>query len=493
MRRALAGLMALLVIALVGFGGDLGNWSNDGTTSYSSAIVVQNVSDTAATVQITYQTPCDPTTPDYEVTVPPGTTQTVNVNEAFPGPWASSAVVSSDVPIVATSNIVWSDPSGGTQWAAHAGATPGLSQTWYLAEGSTYGGFQSYIAIQNPNDGPAQIDITYMTPGGTHAGPSVTVSPISQTEVNMADTLPDWSSISAVVTSDVPVVAQLSTYWNAGSSTASTMGTTMPSDMWYFAEGSTTQSSEFETWFLLQNPGPTAATVDVTYIANGSQTVGPTLDVPAMTHTVFNAADTLPDQAHFSAIVTSDIPIVAIQSNRWKAPHGHGYASTVGQPATANDWFFPSARPNPGASTSIAVQNVGTTSANVNIIYSTGSGAIDGSSLALDPFTRDSISLPESVDGSTSFSVTVTADQPILATQGSYWETGSGVHQSLYFGVVQSSTTWYVPITPHPPSLIMQNSTSDDPGTVSDRDGDGVPDNEDFCPDFPGSAATNGC
>ena len=32
-----------------------------------------------------------------------------------------------------------------------------------------------------------------------------------------------------------------------------------------------------------------------------------------------------------------------------------------------------------------------------------------------------------------------------------------------------------------------------EPGAAADRDGDGVPDDEDFCPDWPGSAATSGC
>jgi len=30
-------------------------------------------------------------------------------------------------------------------------------------------------------------------------------------------------------------------------------------------------------------------------------------------------------------------------------------------------------------------------------------------------------------------------------------------------------------------------------GSSSDRDGDGVPDDEDFCPDWPGSETTHGC
>ena len=28
---------------------------------------------------------------------------------------------------------------------------------------------------------------------------------------------------------------------------------------------------------------------------------------------------------------------------------------------------------------------------------------------------------------------------------------------------------------------------------VNDRDGDGIPDKEDYCPDYPGNRETNGC
>jgi hypothetical protein len=37
------------------------------------------------------------------------------------------------------------------------------------------------------------------------------------------------------------------------------------------------------------------------------------------------------------------------------------------------------------------------------------------------------------------------------------------------------------------------NAVSSSPGSNADRDGDGVPDNEDFCPDWPGSPETSGC
>jgi len=43
---------------------------------------------------------------------------------------------------------------------------------WYLAEGSTAGGFETWVLVQNPNDTPANVTLTFMTPGGTVAGPS---------------------------------------------------------------------------------------------------------------------------------------------------------------------------------------------------------------------------------------------------------------------------------------------------------------------------------
>ncbi len=488
MRRTLAGLMMIVLVGMIGFSGNLENWSNDGTYAYSSVIVVQNVSATAATVQVTYQTPCDPTTPDYELTVAPGTRATVNVNDAFPGPWGSAAIVTSDVPVVASQTYLWSDPSGGTQWASHSGGTPEPSTTWYLAEGSTYGGFESYILVQNPGEQSAQVELTYMTPGGTHEGQTIAIDPIGRMEINVADTLPDSSSISTVVTSDVPVVVQLSAYWNGGASTASSMGVTTPAMTWYLAEGSTTGG--FETWIMVQNPGEADANVTVTYISDGDQHPGPTVNVAPMTHDRFNVADTFPDQAHFATIVTSDVPVVAVQSMTWDS-HG-GYDSTIGVTTPATQWYVPVARSHGGANTWFAVQNVGSTSTDVRVTYMTDTGTVDGPNLSLDPFARDSVSLPESVGDEINFSVVITSDQPILAQHGTYWETGAGVHQDLYFYTTTPATSWYLPTTPHNPSQLGPESDSD-PSISDDRDGDGVPDVDDYCPDYPGSPAANGC
>lgn len=498
-RATIAGLLVILLVAAVGLGGNLDEWANDGTYDYASAIVVQNVSGTAAVVNITYQTPCDPTTPDYTLTVPGYGRQTVNVNDAFPGPWGSAAIVSSDAPVVAVQNYRWEELGVGTQWAANSGGVTTPSTTWYLAEGSTWGGFETWVLVQNPNPEPASVSVTYMTPGGTHSGPSFTMEPVTQTQISIADTVKDWSSITATVTSDNPVIAQMQTTWNEGTSTAASMGTPAPAHTWYLAEGNTADWSGFETWILVQNPGSTPADVSVTYIAEGSEHPGPNLTVSPMTHDKFNVADTLPDQPHFAAVVTSDQPIVAVQSITWNDEKGHD--ATMGVTAPSDQWVFPVAKPFSSMSTWLAVQNTGSSSTTVQISYVSDSGTYDGPDLALDPFGRDSISLPETVESSTGYSVIVNSDQPIVAVQGTYWETTYGMHRDLNFGTPFPAQTWHLPITPHAPSGMSSGlsvpsssgSSTESGSTGSDRDGDGVPDDEDYCPDFPGSQETNGC
>lgn len=489
MRRIVAGLMMILLVGMVGFGGNPEGWTSDGTTPYYSAIVVQNVSNTAAQVKITFSTRRDPNIPSYEITVLPGTSQTVDVSDAIPGPWGSSAIVTSDVPVVAAQTYLWYDPRVGTQWACNPGGVPAPSTTWYMAEGTTSGGFESYILVQNPGEQPAQVQLTYMTPDGTHEGHQIALEPVSQTKINIAYVLPDSSSISAVVTSDVPVVAQLSTYWNGGASTTTSMGITTPATTWYMAEGNT--SGGFGTCVMVQNPGEEDANVTVTCISNWDHGPGPTLKVAPMTHSEFNIADTFPDQSHVTTIVTSDVPVVAVQSMTWDGQGG--YDRMAGVTAPSQQWYFAEGRQFSSYSTWVSVQNIGDTSTDVTVTYMTETGTVDGPNLTLNPFGNDSISLPETVNNTPRYSVVVTADRPILAQQGTYWETGVGVHQDVSFGTTLPSVKWHLPATPRSPLLQTEPESGDGSSVADDSDGDGVPDVDDYCPDFPGSPATNGC
>ncbi|MBK5093881.1 MAG: right-handed parallel beta-helix repeat-containing protein, partial [Actinobacteria bacterium] len=93
------------------------------------------------------------------------------------------------------------------------GAGKPNATTWYMPEGCTAGGFETWVLLQNPGGDRSAVELTYMTPSGEIDGPTVILEPESRQTVNVSDTLPDTWSVSTMASSDRPVVAERATYW----------------------------------------------------------------------------------------------------------------------------------------------------------------------------------------------------------------------------------------------------------------------------------------
>ena len=85
-------------------------------------------------------------------------------------------------------------------------------KSWYLAEGCSAGGFETWVLIQNPGNTPAQASLTFMTERGEVAGPSITVNPRSRSSLNLGDYVTSYN-LATEVTSDQPVTVERSVYW----------------------------------------------------------------------------------------------------------------------------------------------------------------------------------------------------------------------------------------------------------------------------------------
>jgi len=79
----------------------------------------------------------------------------------------------------------------------------------------------------------------------------------------------------------------------------------------------------------------------------------------------------------------------------------------------------------------------------------------------------------------------VSNPQWILITSFNEWHEGSEIEPSVEFG------TTYLILTAEEAAAWRSGASTDT--FPIDRDGDGVPDSEDYCPDFPGRKETNGC
>ena len=205
---------------------------------------------------------------------------------------------------------VWRTAGAGgppyTDWT-QVNQTGFTGATWYMAEGATTGGFETWILVQNPGDDVARATLTYMTDAGETAGPILDIPPKTRLSVNVADTVQTFN-VSTKVTSDRPVVAERALYYGDRTCATGSIGVSDPATTWYMAEGATTGG--FETWILVQNPGDDVAHVTLTYMTDAGETAGPVLDVPPKTRLSVNVADTV-QTFNVSTKVTSDRPVVA--------------------------------------------------------------------------------------------------------------------------------------------------------------------------------------
>ena len=128
----------------------------------------------------------------------------------------------------------------------------GPKQAWYLAEGSTGKDFETWVLVQNPNDGGANINISYMTPNGVVQGPTEQIGPRTRKTYNVADTVPNTDQVSTMVTADRPIIAERSMYGNGRTWATDSIGIWTPAKTWYLAEGCT--GPGFDTWVWSRTP-----------------------------------------------------------------------------------------------------------------------------------------------------------------------------------------------------------------------------------------------
>ena len=380
---------------------------------FETWVLVQNPNNSASNIDVTYMTPAG-TVQGPRTSVPANSRQTFNVADTVPGQWEVSTRVTADRPVFAERAMYGNNRAWGTQSIG----VEGPSSSWYLAEGSTGGGFETWILVQNPNATDSRVTLSYITGNGRVAGPSVTIPGNSRRTFNVADSVPNLDGVSATVSADRPVIAERSVYWNNRNGGHDSVGVTEPSKTWYLAEGTTGEG--FETWVPVMNPGSKDARVTLTYMTDRGRVQGPTVTIKAGTRQAFHVADTVPDTWSVSTRVTSDQPVVVERSVYWNGRiEGH---ESVGVTAPSQTWYLPEGCTGPGFETWVLVQNPGDKPATVTLDYMTPGGAVKGPSVKLPANSRKTFFVADTVPGEWQVSTTVSADVPVIAERSMYGE-----------------------------------------------------------------------
>ncbi|MBK5093504.1 MAG: PD40 domain-containing protein [Actinobacteria bacterium] len=138
----------------------------EGTTAwgFTNYVLVQNPQDTATDVTITYMTPVGPV-PQPAFTMPANSRETIRVDDI---PAVSNTDLSTQVhgsqPIIAVRAMYWDN---GTGEACHDSiGMPRPHTTFYLPDGQTSEGRETWTLIQNPNSTPVAVEVSYLSPSG---------------------------------------------------------------------------------------------------------------------------------------------------------------------------------------------------------------------------------------------------------------------------------------------------------------------------------------
>jgi hypothetical protein len=98
-------------------------------------------------------------------------------------------------------------------WGTCASAVAAPARTWYLAEGCTEPGFETWLLVQNPGNTAASIAIDLQTDKGALAGPRAKVPAHSRATFNVSESVVSFN-VSARVTSDRDIVCERAMYGN---------------------------------------------------------------------------------------------------------------------------------------------------------------------------------------------------------------------------------------------------------------------------------------
>jgi len=289
------------------------------------------------------------------------------------------------------------------------------ARKFYFAEGTTRPNFDSYICIQNPDNLPAEVKITYMKGDGSTQTQELTVVAHSRSTVVVKDVIGSKDDaahdFSALVetTNKVDVVAERPMYFNYNgvwTGGHDVMGAPGPSPVFHFAEGTTRPN--FESYFCIQNPTGGDAEVKITYMLGNGTTQEQALTVPKTSRQTVKVNDFLngilgpgDDAAHdFSAKIESTLPIVAERpmyfnyNGAWTGGH-----DVVGLPLPSSPFDFAEGTTRPNFDSYLCIQNPDTNDAAVQITYMLGDGTTQVQTLTVPKTSRQTVKVNDFLNG----------------------------------------------------------------------------------------------
>jgi hypothetical protein len=200
----------------------------EGTTAwgFTTYVLVQNPNPEQCDITITYMTPSGPQ-PQGSFNMSGNSRKTIRVNDvAGMGNTDFSTSVHGSKPIIAERAMYWDNGTGEASHDSIGMASPHM--TFYLPDGQTSEGRETYTLVQNPNGTDVEVTITYLTPSGTgNVVKTEAISANSRRTFNMAEHSGINERAAIMVTSKTSgkkIMVERAMYWDGRGAGTDTIG-----------------------------------------------------------------------------------------------------------------------------------------------------------------------------------------------------------------------------------------------------------------------------
>jgi len=380
----------------------------------------------------------------------------------------SSGTLSADVPLGGSASIpivlhtpvlagsytlVFDMQQQGT-WFASLGATPltlpmtitpTLPKVYYFAEGYTGTGTTEQLSLTDPAATQANITITYLYQNAAPQTRTYQVAAQTERVLSINQEAGANQAVSMIVQSDTPFVAERTMLTQAGAFVAASdsIGSSVLSTRWYFAEGNTTYG--WATLLAVMNPSSQAVTMQVTYLPDTVTRFTPprvsSYTIPARSRATIVLNRDVPN-SRFGMLISASSSILVERPEYLVNSPFRGGSSVVGATSAQTTWYFGAGNTSAGINERLVLANPATSSTNAQIRYLTIDGHVLTQSVVVPAQSRLEVNVNNVVQQALHSSV-ITSSAPIIAERQDFFTSGlRGSTTSM--GSSSAHMSWYL-------------------------------------------------
>lgn len=412
--------------------------------SFDTYFLLANPSEKASSVRLTYMLKDSRQIP-LDVTLEPNSRKTVRVDDTLVNEEVSTRVEATSGQVVAERSMYFRylDKYGGGHVSAGSTAP---SPDWFLAEGCTAYGFDTYVLVQNPGGEAAQVGLKFLKEDATTAELAFVVPALARYTVAVDIVAGmEAAQFSTEVHASRPVVVERSMYFDYGGITEghNAAGVTSLAADWYFAEGYT--AGAFDTYILVANPSAATAHATLSLASDAGRLSDVYVELaPHSRRTIPVDAIQGWEQEAFSATVHSDVPVAAERAMYFDYYGMTGGHDAAGVTAPALVWFLAEGYTAGEFDTYILLQNPNRLSASVNVRFLLNGGQFVDRSYSVPALSRFTIPV-DKLEGleARELSAWISSDLPVIAERSMYFRYLGKTGGSSAAGVQGTAARWY--------------------------------------------------